>query len=363
MSKDTVPEATGFQFTRRGFLKTSLQAGVAVLGAGALGGVLTGCGTSPAGGADKLRTINFQLSWIKDAESAGLWAAMDQGFMQKQGLALTVNAGGPQIDPRAIVASGSAPLGVSAAATPFLQAVEKGAPLRVIAVPLQQAPSGLISLAKKPIKSVQDVIGKRIGLQTGARPVWDLIAAAAGIDPSKVTVVNVGVDPTPLVSGQVDAYWGYATNQFIALKDKGLDPVIITANDMGVPLYGDIIITTDKVLQSDKELAVKFLYALIQGWEYDEKHPDEVTDAMLKKYASDLDADLQRKVNRATLPYLHSPLTDRKGICWQDGADWEKLVKVMYDTKQLPRILKVEELMDNSVLEAAYKGKNTIALP
>src|SRR6266851_4630038 len=60
----------------------------------------------------KLTKITLQLKWVTQAQFAGYYAAKAKGYYQQQGLDVTIKAGGPQITPEQVVASGSAQFGL-----------------------------------------------------------------------------------------------------------------------------------------------------------------------------------------------------------------------------------------------------------
>src|SRR5947209_19504741 len=61
------------------------------------------------GGMDK---VTVQLKWVAQAQFAGYYAALDQGFYKAEGLDVTIRPGGPDIAPEQVVASGQAEFGL-----------------------------------------------------------------------------------------------------------------------------------------------------------------------------------------------------------------------------------------------------------
>ena len=58
----------------------------------------------------KLTNVTLQLKWVPQAQFAGYYAAVKQGFYAKEGLNVTLKNGGPDIIPEQVVASGQAEL-------------------------------------------------------------------------------------------------------------------------------------------------------------------------------------------------------------------------------------------------------------
>ena len=50
-----------------------------------------------------------------------------------------------------------------------------------------------------------------------------------------VNIVPSSPDPAALVSGQIDAYTGYSTNQGVMLKARGVDIHSMNVQDFGLP--------------------------------------------------------------------------------------------------------------------------------
>jgi NitT/TauT family transport system substrate-binding protein len=61
--------------------------------------------TSPAWAADD---VTLQLKWVTQAQFAGYYVALDQGFYEAEDLNVTINPGGPDIAPPQVLAGGGA---------------------------------------------------------------------------------------------------------------------------------------------------------------------------------------------------------------------------------------------------------------
>src|SRR5918997_1404496 len=69
----------------------------------------TGTGAEPA----ELQPVTVQLKWVTQAQFAGYYAALDQGYYEDEGLDVTIKPGGPDITPEQVVASGGAEFGIN----------------------------------------------------------------------------------------------------------------------------------------------------------------------------------------------------------------------------------------------------------
>jgi ABC-type nitrate/sulfonate/bicarbonate transport system substrate-binding protein len=245
-SQDEHDRVMSGQPTRREFL-----AGVA-LAALATTPILAGCaggGDSPSGSTDRITT---QLTYLLDVTFAGWYLADTEGFLKNERVSsrlLPYAANVPTTS--AVVAGGQAEVGLGAIRE-VIEANKQGADLVVFGTQFQKSPGGLLSLAKNPVRKIQDVIGKRIGLDPSGKATLDVALDNAGL-PHDYKVVNVSGDPQPLVDGQVDAMAVFVTSQPITLDRRGVANVAVTFNDLGFPSYENVLIAQRNTVENDRD--------------------------------------------------------------------------------------------------------------
>src|SRR6218665_535690 len=149
--------------------------------------------------------FNFQASWINDAEFAGYFTALDKGYYAEEGLDLTYLSGGPDVIPESALIAGKADLTLTTPDTTIKAIVEQGAPFKIIGTQYQKNPIGIVSLAKNPITTAKDLVGKTIAVPPVNTISVQAMLAINGIDPASVNIVPYAYDPTPLVKGEIDA--------------------------------------------------------------------------------------------------------------------------------------------------------------
>ncbi len=96
-----------------------------------------------------------------------------------------------------------------------------------------------MSLKKSPIKTPEDMIGKKIGVQATNEAVWAAFLKANDIDPSKINKVPVQFDPTPLAKGEVDGWFSFFTNEPNTLKLQGVPNTYFLLADYKYPLVSE----------------------------------------------------------------------------------------------------------------------------
>ena len=306
--------------------------------------------------AAELRPLNFQLSWVRSIQYGGYFAALDRGLFSAGGLEVTLSPGGPNIDAIANVASGHAQLG-DRPPGPLLIAREKGIPIRIIGTVFQKSPFSIMSLESKPIRSLQDLKGKTVAVGSTARPSMLHLLRKNGIDPDSVTMVPAAPDPFALVSGQLDAYTGLATNQGVMLEARGIKIVNVTLFDLGLPETSGVIYGLQDFLQANRPAVVSFLRAAIAGWTWAFAHPEDTAHLMVDKYGSaGLEYAPQLAELKASQPYIEAGAARTQGLLAVDVTAYAKMIELYRETGVLKSSMRAEDLCDPSFVEQAHQA-------
>lgn len=348
-SSKQVRSAAELTLSRRDFLK---QAGLAGLGLAATGGIsslIAACAPSQPTAAT-IQPLSLQLNWIRNVEFAGNWYAMEQGFYEEEGVDLTVVDWAPTIEPIQNVVSGTAGIGFVSNGLTIASARAQGLPVKAFAAGFQKSPGGLVSLKESNIQSPQDLEGKIVGIQQTGRLTWDAFAAVNGLQNVETSVV--GFDATPLVSGQVDAYMGYSTNQPLALAEQGIETNFMFYADYGFPRYDLVAFTTDDGLANNAEVIQGWLRATLRGWQYTMDHSDEVAALVVEKYGQDLSLDQQKGELNAQIPLMQSSDTQAHSLFWMNEDVWQTGVENLQSIGEVPDSLSVDDFVSQDILSA-----------
>jgi ABC-type nitrate/sulfonate/bicarbonate transport system substrate-binding protein len=239
------------------------------------GPALVACGSNddkatPAasGGKASYGDIAVQLSWIKNIEFAGEYFATTKGYYTAAGFSkVDLLAGGAAgTSAESALATGKAFVGLSAP-TITAPAINKGAPLKIVGTTYQKNPFCIVSIDKDPIKTPQDMVGKKIGVQTGGNDViFSALLKANNIDPKSVEIVPVQYDPTVVTTGQVAGFMAYITNEPILLASKGFKVTTFLLADYQLPLVAETFTVLQESIDKDRAKVKAYLAAEIKGW-------------------------------------------------------------------------------------------------
>ena len=248
--------------------------------------------TTAAAAAADLGKMSLRLSWIKNSEFAGSYFADSKGYYKQMGFSeVELISGGPSAQPMEVdVVSGKALFGIS---SPDITAaaIAKGAEIVIIGVQYQKNPFCVMSLADKPVKTPEEMYGKKFGLQAGNQVVWDAFVKASGIDDSKIIKVPAQFDPQPLVNGETDTWFSFVTNEPNTLKVKGIDTYNFLLADFGYPLVSEVYFCTKDTLANKRDVVKAFLKAEILGWRDAYKDPADAGKITAEVYGKDLGLD------------------------------------------------------------------------
>ncbi len=276
--------------------RRALATGAFTLSAALLLAACSGGGDADSGGegpeGGDLTPVKLQLQWLPQAQFAGYFAAIDQGFFEEEGLDVTLELaqGGAAIVPA--VMSGDYQFGFSNV-TSLLLASQEDLPLKLVAPGnLTTGKPGedfaaVVAAPASGIESAADLAGKTVAVNTlnniGDTTVRKVVDDAGG-DPSAVEFVEMAFPdmPAAVTEGQVDAAWIVEPHLTRALQ-AGAEAVAWNFAETDPDLLIAAYFTSEQQIAQDAETVEAFTTALERSLEYAEENPDE-TRAILDAY-------------------------------------------------------------------------------
>ncbi|GAE25410.1 pyrimidine ABC transporter [Halalkalibacter wakoensis JCM 9140] len=252
-----------------------------------VGLVLAGCGadSSSGGSSDELTPITLQLKWVPQAQFAGYYVAIENGYYEEEGLDVTIVPGGPDIVPEQQVANGAADIGIGWVAS-LLPHQEQGMPLVQIAQIYQDSGLMLVSKKEAGIESPADLAGKNVGNWMGGNE-FEILALfdKYDLDPNlDLSFVRQGFTMDQFLSGELDAASVMTYNEYQVVLAEGIpesELSLIDMNEEGVAMLQDNLFANEEWLEDNKEAAAKFVRASIKGWQDAIEDPEAAVDAVM----------------------------------------------------------------------------------
>jgi len=226
--------------------------------------------------------VKVRLKWLHQAQFAGMYVADKKGFYESVGLDVELLPFDYDHFPIDDVVGGKADFGVTGA-DELLIARENGAEIKALAVIYQNSPVVAYTFTDSEIKDPRDFVGKKLGVEKDINVEHQVRAMieAVGVDYKDIIKVEILYDAKPLITGEVDVATGYAINESIQAENTGRDVTIFYPHKYGIRMYGDVLFTTEEMIENNPELVRSFVYATLQGWEYALKNREEAVNLTL----------------------------------------------------------------------------------
>ncbi|MEO0920429.1 MAG: ABC transporter substrate-binding protein, partial [Pseudomonadota bacterium] len=291
---------------------------------------MTAVASTAAKAADDL---TLQLQWVTQAQFAGYYVALDQGYYEEEDLNVTIRPGGPDIAPPQVLAGGGADVMLNWMPS-ALAARERGVPVVNIAQPFKSSGLMLTCWKDSGIETPEDFRGKTIGVWFFGNEYpflsWmsQLGIPTEGEDDG-VTVIKQGFNVDPLIQRQADCISTMTYNEYWQVIDAGVSPddlITFKYEDQGVATLEDGIYTLESNLEDPAmvDKLARFVRASMKGWKWAEENPDAAAMIVLDNDASGAQTEEHQKRMMGEIAKLTA---GSNGAL--DPADYERTVETL----------------------------------
>lgn len=293
--------------------------------------------------------LTLQLKWVTQAQFAGYYVALENGYYEDEGIDLTIRPGGPDIAPAQVLAGGGADIVVdwlpSALATR-----EKGLPLVNIGQIYDASGMMLTCLESSGIESPEDFGGKTLGVWFFGNEYpflnWMSKLGYSTQGGEGVTVLKQGFNVDPLFQGQADCVSTMTYNEYWQVIDGGMTPdelVLFKYEDEGVATLEDGLYVLEEDLADPAmvESYAKFLKATIKGWEWAMENPEAA--AMIVLEYDETGAQTEEHQVRMMTEVAKLLSTSGEGIGYLEPAAFDRTVDILLGSDSDPVITQVPQ--------------------
>jgi NitT/TauT family transport system substrate-binding protein len=311
--------------------------------------VLAGCSNKPsANGTGGLTKIQLPMGYIPNIQFAPFYVAIQKGYFREAGIEIDFDYKF-ETDGVKLVGAGELPFAL-VSGEQVLLARAQGLPVEYVAAWYQQYPVSVVAKSDLGILIPQDLKGKKIGLPGlfGATYVGlRALLFEAHMAESDVTLDAIGFNQVDLVAaGQQDIVVGYAENEPIQLRAKGIPVTEIRVADY-VELASNGILASEKVVKENPQLVRAFVGAFLKGLSDTIAKPEEalqISASYIPNF-SDLDAKVQQQVLETSIEQWK---TDRLG--YSDPQAWENMQNVLLDMGLITEKLDLSKAFTNEFI-------------
>lgn len=301
---------------------------MSLLALAACGSLVAGCGGDDPEPAADAEAVELILDWFPNADHAGIYGAVEEGYFAEEGLDVTPSV---PSDPAAAlkqVATGKAPFAISYEPE-VLIARSQGVPVVAVGAVIPHPLNSVIVRTDRGIRTPADLEGRTVGVAgvPSDRPLLDAVVRSAGGDPAAVKVRTIGFTLAPaLAAGKVDAVIGaYWNVEQVDLERQGVAVDAFRLEENGVPDYDElVVVTSDEIARDRPDLVRSFLAGLRAGQDWAATDQTGAVDHLVDANP-DLDRETLTEQVRATAELLSpsdEPTLNVDPAEWAAFADW-----------------------------------------
>lgn len=316
-------------------------------------GLITGCTNKDNKKEDNsgLEKVTVVLDWTPNTNHTGLYVALDKGYYKEQGLDVEI------VQPSdgnatTIVATNKADFGVSYQEdVTYAKTSEDPLPIKAISTIIQHNTSGFASPESKNIKTVKDFENKTYGGwgSESEKATLNAVMTNNGADFDTVKILDVGEDDFfTATKKEIDIFNVFEGWTGVEAKLRGEEINFIATKDLDKRLdyYTPLLITNDKIINENPELAKKFLAATSKGYEDCVNNPEESAKILLK-YAPEINEELAIESQK----FLADKYID-DAPRWGEMKDsiWNNYTDFMMEYKLINKDMKASDAYTNEFL-------------
>ena len=296
--------------------------------------------------------VNVRFSWKLKGEYGPLYLAQEEGLFKKNNLQVRFGEGAGAPAALGALVQGQEDVvvlpGVFA-----LSAIQKGIPVKLIAIYHPKTPVALISWPEKPVNKPQDLVGMTVGHSVGetGTTYLDTFLRLNGVDPAKVKRVTMNAQSRvpAFIQHQIDVVSVYQTNDLPILEaTQQTKFVVLDMVKYGLSIPGLAVVTSDDNIAKKPDVMRRFLAASAQSALDAKRDVKAATAALLKNWPNPPVEHAVFEQVTATVEAI--PVPDGHEIGWIDQKTIRDALALLQSTGEIDAPKPVEAYFTNSLL-------------
>jgi NitT/TauT family transport system substrate-binding protein len=294
------------------------------------------------------REVRLILPFRPDVQFAPFYVAMERGYFAEEGLDVSFEHMAEN-DAVAVVGNGEAPFAVVSGEQVVLARAQE-IPIVYVMAWWQDYPVAVAYPADSDISSVEDLVGKKIGIPGlyGASYIgFRALLSATKVSEADVILDSIGYSQVEaMLAGQEDAVVVYANNEPVQLEAQNFPVELIKVADY-VHLSSNGLISSERLIADDPDLVRSMVAATLKGIEDSIEDPEAAFE-ISKGFVEGLDQadqDVMLQVLRESTYFWRA---DHLGK--SDPESWENMYAILLEMGLLESDLDPEEAFTNEFL-------------
>ena len=277
-----------------------------------------------AGAALAQDQVNVRFSWKMKGEYAPMYYALEKGFYKRENLNVRMGEGAGAQAALGALLQGQEDI-VILPGVFVLSAIQKGMPVKMVALYHPVTPVVLISFPDKPVRTPKDMEGKTLAHSIGetGTSYLDVFCKLNGVDCAKVKKITVNAQSRvpQFIQRQFDVVSVYKTNDLPILDKTHKTPfVVLDMASFGMSIPGMAAVTSDAHIAKKPDVIKRYLRATGAGAKDIKTDLEGATRAIIKNWPGSPETGIVYAQIRATAEAIPNFFT--KPVGWID----EKLI-------------------------------------
>jgi putative hydroxymethylpyrimidine transport system substrate-binding protein len=305
------------------------------------------------GGGDDKDKVTLALDWFPNANHAGLYMALENGYFEDENLEVEMYTPSDPSTVNQTVAAGADDFGINYQPD-LLIARSQGVPVVSIVGLVQHPLNSVQVLRESGISRPRDLVGKKVGypgIPTN-EPLLDTMLKHDGVEGglAEVELVNVGFNlAEALISGAVDACVGcYFSHESFVMENRGYPVEILRMEEWGVPdFYELVLVTSEDTLKKRPDMVQRFVRAVVRGYQDAAADPDAAVEVLLRRTGNEVDPAIERPGIKVIAPLWKNGVP----VGWQTADRWREFAGWMNANGLLKNPVDGEKAFTNEFVE------------
>ena len=206
--------------------------------------------------------IRFLTSWFAQAEHGGFYQALATGLYAKEGLDVSIDMGGPQVNGLQLLTAGNADI-IMGYDIQIMKAIERKLPVVTVATSFQHDLQGLMT--HDNVNGIADLKGQKILIASSSRATfWPWLKQRFSFADDQAAPYTFNLQPF-LLDPQ-SAVQAYPSSEPFEATQQGAKVKFFLFADDGYPPYGTTMVTTRTMAETNPDAVRGFVRASLMGW-------------------------------------------------------------------------------------------------